>query len=232
MIRPRIPRLFSLSIRRADLVRREVDEEMALHLALRAEQLQHQGLAPSEAWAEAVRRFGGFDPSRHALHDAAQHREVRMRFHERLDALRQDARYAARGIRREPLLTAFVVATFALGIGVNAAMFGVVDRLMLSGPAHVTDANRVMQFHLTHEVPGRGDFTTGDLGWVTYDVLRRGTRAFAGIAAYNVFADDYTLGRGAEARALSVGTATADLFPLLGTRAFLGRFFQPDEDRP
>lgn len=232
MIRPRIRRLFSLPIRRADIVRREVDEEILLHIALRAEQLEREGHPKHEAWAEAARRFGGFDRSRHALLDAAQHREVRMRFHERLDALRQDVRYAARGIRREPLLTAFVVATFALGIGVNAAMFGVVDRLMLSGPAHVTDVDRVRQFYLTAEIPGRGDFTTGTFGWVAYDVLRRSTRSFTHVAAYHVSAEGYTLGRGAEARTLATGAATADLFPLLGTRAFLGRFFQPDEDRP
>lgn len=232
MIRPRIRRLFSLPVRRTDVVRREVDEEMALHIALRAEQLEREGFTKDEARVEAVRRFGGIDPSRHALIDAAQHREVRMRVRENLDALRQDVRYAARGIRREPLVTAFVVTTFALGIGVNAAMFGVVDRLMLSGPAHVVDADRVQQIHLTIQLPGRGDFATGTFGWVTYDVLRRSTRSFSDVAAFHVSPEGYTLGHGAEARTLATGAASADLFPLLGTRPFLGRFFQPDEDRP
>ena len=47
-----------------------------------------------------------------------------------LDILQQDMRYAARGLRRSPAFTFTVIATLGLGIGANAAMFGVIDRLM------------------------------------------------------------------------------------------------------
>jgi predicted permease len=231
VIRPRIRRLFRLAIRRSDLVQREVQDEIAAHIALRAEQLVRQGYSPADATAEALRRFGPLEPSRAALIDAAQHREVRMRFRERLDVFAQDQRFAARGLRREPLLAAFIVITFALGIGVNAAMFGVVDRLMLSGPAHVTEQDQLVQFFLTVQPPGMNRVTTGTFGYVTYDAMRRGTRSFDGVAAYKVTREAYTLGRGLDARQLHVGAATADLFPLLGVSPFFGRFFTPDEDR-
>jgi hypothetical protein len=64
-----------------------------------------------------------------------------------MESLTQDVRYALRGSRREPLFSAFIVATLALGIGANAAMFGVVDRLLIRGPEHITDPARVMRVY-------------------------------------------------------------------------------------
>ena len=61
----------------------------------------------------------------------------------------RDARYAARAFRREPTFVVGVVLTFALVIGTNAAMFGLVQRLMLAPPPGVRDAERVVRVGLT-----------------------------------------------------------------------------------
>ena len=60
-----------------------------------------------------------------------------------LDDLTRDLRYAARTFRREPAFVAGVVLTFGLVIGTNAAMFGLVQRLMLAAPSGIQDADRV-----------------------------------------------------------------------------------------
>lgn len=231
MIRPGIRRLFRLALRRPDVVARDVAEEIRSHIELRTEQLIREGVPPATARAEAIRRFGSLADAERAMHHAANERERTMALRERLDSFAQDLRYAARGLRREPLLTAFIVATLALGIGANAAMFGVVDRLLIQGPRHITDPSRVLRVYQRLRPTGMEEFSHPSFGYVTYDLLRRDGRSFDGVAAYSVNDGGITLGRGADARALTEGAATADLFPLLGVRPALGRFFDAAEDR-
>src|ERR1044071_1043733 len=72
------------------------------------------------------------------------------------DALRHDVRYAARGLRKRPGFTATVAATLAVGIGANATMFGVLDRLLLRAAPHIVDPERIVQIH-THYLASRGN---------------------------------------------------------------------------
>lgn len=230
MIRRGIRRLFRLPLRRADVVRRDVEAEIDTHLALRTEQLMARGLPPEAARAEAARLFGALDIDHQALAHAAHHREQRMRMTEFFDAIRHDVTYALRGLRREPLLTAFVVVTFGLGIGANAAMYGVVDRLMLRGPEHVHDANRAVRLSMTVQPRGMRPVNTGSVGYVSYNVMRASTHSFASVAAYAADEQNATFGRGADARLINLGRATAGFFPLLGVQPEAGRFFSSAED--
>ncbi len=59
------------------------------------------------------------------------------------DAIRQNVRDAARGLRRTPGTAAAIIILLALGIGANATMFEIVDRLLLRPPDHVVDADRL-----------------------------------------------------------------------------------------
>ncbi|MFI5311315.1 MAG: ABC transporter permease [Gemmatimonadales bacterium] len=154
-----------------------------------------------------------------------------MAIRERLEALTSDVRYALRGLRREPFFTAFVVATLALGMGANAAMFGVVDRLLIRGPEHIAQPDRVMRVYQRVKPAGMEEFSHPQFGYVTYELLRRQTRSFAAVAAYSVNAGGVTFGRGADARALTSGSVTADLFTLLDVHPAVGRFFDSNDDR-
>lgn len=153
-----------------------------------------------------------------------------MSFRDWMDSVRQDVRYAFRGLRREPAFTGFAVATLALGIGANAAMYGVVDRLLVRGPDHVVDSERIVRFTATVTRQTTGEVTNAGVGYVVYDNFRRSRSSlFDGYAAYTS-EGTFTLGRGRDARVIRGGSASADFFPLLGVRAERGRFFLADED--
>jgi predicted permease len=233
VIRPGIRRFFRLTLLRRDITARNVDEEIRAHLEMRAEQLVGEGLSPDEAREEALRRFGSLEAARRDLREHAHQRERTMQFREWFEALRQDIRYAARGLRREPAFTAFVVGTLALGIGANAAMFGIVDRLLLRGPDHVRDPNQVVRFYLSaQQQPGRAEARAGSFGYVTYGLLRASAHSFSSVAAYRSSPGSITMGRGVEAQRINLGEATADFFPLLGVQPQVGRFYSTREDSP
>ena len=234
MIRPGIRRLFRLAVRRwrgiPAIARDDVDTELDSHIALRTDALVREGWDADDARREALRRFGSLDDARHGLRAARVTQERSMHIREWVTDLSSDIRYAVRALVREPSFSVFAVVTLALGIGVNAAMFSVVDRLLLSGPAHVRDPNGVMRLQSAYQPAGRPVQQSGRFGYVAYDVLHRGTQSFDAIAAYQVTPEGALLGRGVDARRINRGEATAGFFPLLGVQPALGRFFDERED--
>ncbi|HJU69729.1 MAG TPA: permease prefix domain 1-containing protein, partial [Gemmatimonadaceae bacterium] len=227
MLPPRVRRAFRLSLHRGDHAEADTDDEIRAHLEMRVATLVARGMSPAQAEAEALRRFGNLPGTREALQQTARRRERRLSLLESADELRRDVGYAVRQLRASPGFTIAVVLTFAIGIGANAAMFGIIDRLLLRGPAHVREPERLARFYYSVQDPGRGVFTGSHVGYVAYSVLKDRLRSLDGLAAYS--ASEATLGRGAEAVEIQEGHATADFFPLLGVRPHLGRFFGVDE---
>jgi putative ABC transport system permease protein len=137
----------------------------------------------------------------------------------------QDLRYALRTFVRTPGLTLAAVVTIALGIGANATMFGVVDRLFFRPPAHVVDPDRVVRVSMTRTVPPWGTVTSGIGSYPRYV----DARGFSGVAAH--IGGTFSLEVGEHARRVKAELVTASFFPLLGVRAERGRFFTEAEDR-
>lgn len=208
----------------------EVDEEIELHLAMRTADMMREGLSEAEARAEALRRFGWNERTRAGLRAEAMKRERRMRTRGWLDGVAHDASEAVRTAFREPGLSGLIVVTLALGIGTNAAMFGLIDRLLLRGPAHVQQVEELFRLYL--RAPSRtGDISVrSGLGYASYTAFRDGTHSFDGVAAYAPATG--TLGTGMSAESISMVAATADFFPALGVRAYRGRFPGAGDDRP
>jgi len=231
MIRPGIRRLFHLGSRRHDLVARDTADEIASHIEERAARLEAQGWEPTAAKAEARRRFGPLAEAERELTRAALRRERRLGLRDRLDAIAQDFRYAWRTTAAEPVFAALVVVVVALGVGANAATFGILDRLLLRGPDHVREPRELGRVYATMNVPGRGPFTGSSFGYVCYAALRDHAGAFSGVGAYTR-PNETTLGSGERAEQVLQADATWDLFPTLGVRPALGRFFGREEDRP
>ncbi len=230
-IRQGVRRLFRLALHLRRLGRADARAELESVLEARTDQLITLGMSPAEARIEAVHRLGGsIEQALHDLEGSAERREERMRLRDLLDDLRDDVRFAVRGLRRDKVMASFIVVTLALGIGANAAMFSAADRLLIRGPSYIADPSRVMRFYRTRLAGPNGDVTGASFGWVSYDTFKHATHSFANVAAYSV--NSTTFGAGADAVIIPFGAATYDLFPLLGVRPELGRFFGAAEDAP
>jgi predicted permease len=225
------PRRFRLPWRSPERIRSEVDEEIAFHLDMRTEELVAAGMDPERAWAQAREEFGGVERAGEVLRGADESIEERRRRVERLQGLGMDLRFAFRRMRRAPGFTAAVMLTFALGIGANATMFGIVDRLLLRPPAHIAhpgDVVRLTVDRFNHYTGTRA--TTAVVSYPDLQQWARG-RSFSSVAAVSGGgAREFTVGRGADALQLRFEQASGNVFSLLGVRAALGRFFGPDED--
>src|SRR3954466_16244933 len=146
-----------------------------------------------------------------------------------LESLRQDLRYGIRGLRSKPGFTIAVVATLALGIGANAAMFGIVDRLLFRPPALLKDPEAVHRVYLFQTF--RGKERAGGTGqYARHADLARWTTSFSQIAAFSQ--RDLAVGVGDAAREMRVGVVSASFFGFFDAPPALGRYFTESEDRP
>jgi hypothetical protein len=110
------------SILRGRPVEREFDEELQFHLECKIEEGIANGLSPKEARYAAIRAMDGLEQRKEGMRDMR-------RIHWLTDFL-DDVHYAIRGLRRTSGLTAFVVITLALGIGMTSATYSMVDALI------------------------------------------------------------------------------------------------------
>jgi predicted permease len=132
----------------------------------------------------------------------------------------QDIRFAFRGLARRPLFAAVVVATIALGVGANAAIFSVVNGILLR-PLPYPDPDRVVTF-------GHAP-TTWLASSPEYLDYKRDVRSFELVAAYTQ--NEGNLATPDEPERVGVAAVTPDFFSVLGMRPLSGRTFLPDEDR-
>ena len=231
-IRPGVARLFRLAIRRPDVTIAEADEEIRLHLALRVQQLQAQGYSLADAHAEAERRFGPTHEARERFHTSAERREKRMGTREAFDALRQDLRFALRGLRRNPGFVATAVLCLALGIGANVATYSMFEELLLR-PLPVHEPERLVNLSAPGPKPGTDNCNQSGgcevvFSYPMFRDLERAETGFSGIAAHRLL-----LANIAHDRATMFGDAilvSGSYFPVLGLRPALGRLFAPADD--
>ncbi len=205
--------------------RREVDEELAFHRAETIAELMERGLSAQAAEIEARRRFG---PESHRERIVAidVRRQAGDRRRAAMAVLTTSVRSVLRGATRSPGFTLGVTAILTLGLGVNAITFGLVDRLVLSGPAGIETPGELRRV-VVHRKTGSGaERVTTELGYLDYqDFL--GASQLAGAAGES--ASPLLFGSGESAERIQGRLVTANYFSLLGVQPAIGRFFTAGE---
>ena len=138
--------------------------------------------------------------------------------------LRRDLRVAVRGIARAPGFTTIAVLTLALGIGGNAAIFSLVNAILLR-PLPVADPGSLVLFNSFAR-----DYRVGTFAYPDYQKLREGTSAFSGLlAASSVNPLDVEVD--GEPERVAVEIVSANYFSVLAVTPSLGRLFDDRDDR-
>jgi predicted permease len=203
---------------RREQLDRELEEELRFHRA----QLER----------DATRAGPGADPAVEARRRLGNTTIVREAARERwslpwLDHLQQDVRHALRGLRRSPGFAVGVIATLGLGIGANAAMFGIIDRLMFRPLVFLRDPATVHRVYLQYQHRDRL-ITTEGFEYTRYLDLQRWTTSFSQFAAF--FPHTRAVGTGDASRERRVAAVSAGFFSFFDAPPALGRYFLATED--
>jgi putative ABC transport system permease protein len=191
---------------RRDTVESELDDELRFHFDQQVEKFVESGLPVREARRRARLVFGGSDQVKEECREA---RGVR-----HLETLVQDLRYSLRMLRKSPGFATTAVLTLALGIGANAAIFSVVNAVVLRSLPY-PDSNQLLTLSHNQSLPDLQD-------------IQKQTRSFSAIGGITEQALDFT-GEGEPVQIIG-GLCNADLFPALGVQPAVGRAFTPEED--
>jgi hypothetical protein len=145
-----------------------------------------------------------------------------------MNSIQHDLRYAMCSLLRAPGFTAVAVLTLALGIGATAAIFSIVNAVLLRPLPGVEEPDRLAAVYTS-------DYSSGIYGassWPDYADYRESVAAFSELAAFTGFTPEMNLGAGGGAERVGVVLASGNYFETLGAVAAVGRTLLPADDRP
>jgi putative ABC transport system permease protein len=195
---------------------RDMEREMAFHVDSLVRDYARGGLSDADAQRAARRQFGNLTRLKERGHD-----EQTMRL---VEDVTRDVRHAARGLWRSPGFSLAVILTLALGIGGNAAVFSVVDQLLLR-PLPYPDGDRLVMVEESVGANPHADVSPAN--WLDW---QRESRMFRGFAAWR--SSSFTLTGTGEPRRVKAQQVSSEFFPLLGVAPLLGRTISDEDDRP
>src|SRR4051812_4334346 len=209
---------------------REMADEIESHLQLHIDDNVRAGMTPAEARRHALLKFGPVERMKDDYRDRAGLPVIRH--------LAQDLRFAARLLRKAPAFSVTVVITIALAVGVNAAIFTVLNAAALQ-PLRVPQPEDLAA--VTLRLEGRGDRGVDGfrslLSWPEFTAIRDQTRAFDGAMAFvplnpvtlggvaHQAQEEASLPANAEPRQVLATLGSCEYFDVLRVRAALGRTF-------
>jgi predicted permease len=197
-----------------------MDAELQLHLEQQVADYVRQGLSREEAEVRARREFGAIELAKDECRDE---RPV-----EWLDVLLRDIRYALRGLQKTPAFAIAAVATLALGIGANTAIFSVVHAVLLK-PLPYSQPEQLYSVEIV--LPERkSQFASLPPTVQSYLEWRRNNTAFEAIAALRPW--ECNLTGGGEPERLGGARVSGNFFSMLGVPLLRGAGFSVDEEQP
>src|SRR5215204_3568986 len=202
----------------------EVDDELGFHLERRIQDNINRGMSPEAARRAALERFGDVAGVRQECAEmltADRKAEARRDW---LDDLRQDLRFAVRAAFRTPLFSLLAIVTLALGIGANAAVFGVVKSVLLDSLPY-SDPGRLVRIYSPFN---DGTIEKGSLSAGTVSDIRERQRSFSSFGAFLGPRDVVYLADDAP-QVVKAVWAEPSLFRTLGVSPMRGAGFR-DED--
>src|SRR5215469_5940183 len=194
---------------------RELEEEIRAHLAMAAHDRIERGETPESAEQGAQRQFGNV-----ALVQETTREMWGWRW---LERLWQDLRYGLRGMRRAPGFTAVAVASVALGIGANTAIFSLFDALMLKS-LPVRDPGSLYLVGLGVDNPMES------LSYRIVRALAERKEIFFGVAGFSRWI--FPVGPSGAIRNTPGALVTGEFYETLGLQPAAGRLLMPADDEP
>ena len=208
-----IQRLMRLlrNLSRQERMEDDLGEELRFHLQ---KDVDKTGMTPEEARDTALRRFGGVDQVKEGCRDV---RAIRF-----FEGTWQDICFGLRMLRRNPGFTTVVILTLALGIGMNTAVFSVLNSVLLRSLAY-PDADRLVW------LANYDDYFKQDTWGSRADYLlwRDQAHSFAGMAAYGN--QDLALVVADQASQERIASVTGDFWSIVGARPTFGHLFRQGE---
>ncbi len=203
-----------LNIARSNQVSRDIDREVAFHLAERTDELVSRGIPREEARRQAQRQFGNATTQRERTRAAD--------LAEWVQSVVGDLRYAVRGLWRTPVFTVAAVVSLGLGVGANTAIFTLIDTLLIR-PLPVEQPNEL------YLVTGDSTDTDGYFTNPLWEQIRDRQTAFSSIGAFT--GANLNLADGGEARRVRGAMVSGDFFPTFVVRPALGRLLTSADDK-
>lgn len=208
----------------------DLEDELALHLAMREERERAARADPAEARTAALRRFGNVTALKESCRDVWTFRP--------LEVLAQDARYAMRTMRRDPGFFAAGVITLALGIGATTAVSALLDATLLR-PLPVHHPDHLFVPHWIAEapkvssgtsIPGCGEPGRCTLPFPVYETLRERQNGRWAMAAFSTVQEVQVAVRG-EPSFAGARFVTGNYLSLIGAEPAQGRTLTDSDDQ-
>jgi len=200
--------------RRRQNKHRELEAELATHLAMAKQDHLDRGASPKEAEQASRREFGNVALVEHVTRDQWGWLW--------LEEFLQDLRFGARTLRKNPGFTAVAILTLALGIGANTALFSMVNGVLLN-PLPYPNPDQLVTLH-----ESKPNFKNGSISYPNFRDWQKDNKTFSSMAISRGYAYSLT-GRG-EPEQLRAQFISSDFFSILGVQPVLGRTFAAGED--